>query len=251
MRKTIIVGNWKMNGSVSELKTFIEELRGRLSDCVEAGLCVPYTLLATLKKESEGLDFLVGAQNMHFADAGAYTGEISAEMLSELGVGAVILGHSERRSYFAESDEIVNKKLLKAIEKGLLPIVCVGESLEEREEGRAEEVCKNQITKAFYRVNAKDAADVIIAYEPIWAIGTGKTASSQDAEDMAYSIRKQIEELYDEETSQKIRIQYGGSVKASNIADLMKMENVDGALVGGASLKAKDFAELINFAGGK
>ncbi len=245
MRKTVIVGNWKMNGSIAELKDFIKELHPSISEKVQAGLCVPYTLLSTLKEEAKGLDFMIGAQNMNFEESGAFTGEISPDMLLEIGVDTVIIGHSERRAYYNESDESVNRKLLKAIEKGLHPIVCVGESLEERESNQAKSICKGQVEKAFKDVKKEDVEKVILAYEPIWAIGTGKTASSDDAEEMCLYIRTVIAGIYDEDTSQKVHIQYGGSVKPSNVKELMAMPNIDGALVGGASLKASDFSELI------
>ncbi len=245
MRKTIIVGNWKMNGSIADLKEFIKELKPSISDKVQTGLAVPYTMLSTLKEEAKGLDFMIGAQNMNFEEKGAFTGEVSPDMLLEIGVDTVIIGHSERRAYYNESDETVNRKLLKAIEKGLHPIVCVGESLEERENDQAKSICKGQVEKAFKDVKKEDVEKVILAYEPIWAIGTGKTASSDDAEEMCLYIRKVIAGVYDEDTSQKVHIQYGGSVKPSNVKELMAMPNIDGALVGGASLKASDFSELI------
>ncbi len=245
-RKLVIVGNWKMNGSIAEIKDFIKGIKPYLSDKVDAGLCVPYTMLSVLKEEAKNVDFIVGAQNMNAEEKGAFTGEISPNMLLEIGVDTVIIGHSERRAYYNESDETVNCKLLKAIEKNMQAIVCVGESLEEREQGKAKEVCHNQILKALKDVSKKDAKDLIIAYEPIWAIGTGKTASKEDAEEMALYIRNTIKELYDAEVSEKIRIQYGGSVKPSNVEELMAMPNIDGALVGGASLKVEDFKSLID-----
>ncbi len=245
-RKLVIVGNWKMNGSIADLKQFIKDLKPSVSDQVDAGLCVPYTLLSTLKEEANGINFKIGAQNMHYNESGAFTGEISPDMLLEIGVDTVIIGHSERRSYYNETDETVNLKLLKAIEKNLHPIVCVGESLEQREKGMAKDICKRQVENAFKGVLKTDAENVILAYEPIWAIGTGKTASSEDAEEMALYIRNVVKDIFDEITADKIRIQYGGSVKPSNVEELMAMPNIDGALVGGASLKAEDFAKLID-----
>ncbi len=245
-RKLIIVGNWKMNGSITDLKRFIKDLKPSVSDKVDAGLCVPYTMLATLKEEAKDLNFKIGAQNMHYNESGAFTGEISPDMLLEIGVDTVIIGHSERRSYYNETDETVNLKLLKAIEKKLKPIVCVGESLVQREKGLAKDICKKQVENAFKGVSKTDAQNVILAYEPIWAIGTGKTASSEDAEEMALYIRNVLKDIFDEHTADIIRIQYGGSVKPSNVEELMAMPNIDGALVGGASLKTEDFAKLID-----
>lgn len=250
MRKTIIVGNWKMNGSISDLKTFLKECKPAGSG-VQAGLCVPYTLLATLKEEARTNDWMIGAQNMHEKESGAYTGEVSADMLLELGVDTVILGHSERRAYYNETDESVNRKLHRALQVGLTPIVCVGETLEERERGAEKEICKGQILKAFEAVKKEDAAKIIVAYEPVWAIGTGKTASSQDAEDMAGFIRSVLAGLFSAELAETVHIQYGGSVNPSNVEELMSMPNIDGALVGGASLKAKDFSYLIEKGGQK
>ncbi len=240
-----------MNGSLDGLKVFMKEVLPNLSDNVEAGLAVPYTMLATLKEEAKNSNFVVSSQNMHYDDKGAFTGELSADMLIDVGINTVIIGHSERRTYYNETDETVNLKLLKALSKSLMPIVCVGETLEEREKSLEKEVCKRQVSKAFENVDSLEAEKVVIAYEPIWAIGTGKTASSQDAEDMAKYIRSVIADIYDKDTAEKVRIQYGGSVKPSNVEEIMKMPNIDGALVGGASLKADDFIELIRKGGVK
>lgn len=246
MRRKLIVGNWKMNGSLSHLEDFIDEVKLHLHPDVDAGLALPYTLISALKLISKNLEFLVAAQNMHELDSGAYTGEVSSDMIQEAGANAVILGHSERRAYYGETDEAVNLKLKKALEKSLLPIVCVGESLEEREEGRHEEKVEGQVVKALKGLSAGDMDKVVVAYEPIWAIGTGKTASGEDAEAMCAFIRGVVEQLFGPE-AEKVRILYGGSVKPSNIVELMNKENIDGALVGGASLKASDFIALINF----
>ncbi len=249
MRKAIIMGNWKMNGSIDDLKNFVQKVQKSSNTQIEYGLCVPYTLLSTLKDETKGTLFRVGAQNMHFEDKGAFTGEISSDMLLDLGVDTVIIGHSERRAMFNESDEAVNLKLIKAISKGLMPILCVGETLEERQENKAKEICKNQLIKAFENIDSSDVEKIVIAYEPIWAIGTGKSASSKDAEEMASYIRSVVKDKYGLDISEKIRIQYGGSVKPSNVEEIMSMPNIDGALVGGASLKEDDFTYLINQGG--
>ncbi len=247
MRKPIIAGNWKMNKTAEEAKTLIDMLKDKINtDKVEVVVCPTFTSLTTVVKELEGSNIGVGAQNMHWADCGAYTGEISAQMLLEAGAKYVIIGHSERREYFNETDETVNNKLIKAIAQGLVPIVCVGESLEQREADIQEKVVTEQVVAAFKNVEAKDAQNTVVAYEPIWAIGTGKTATSQQAEEVCGWVRETIEKLYDTETAQKVRIQYGGSVNASNVDELMGMENIDGALVGGASLK-EDFASIVNF----
>ena len=245
MRTPIIAGNWKMNNTIKEGLGLVEEIKSKDLDAnVDKVICVPYTLLKDVKEKIKDTEIKLGAQNMHYEDSGAYTGEISPPMLVEIGVDYVIIGHSERRQYFGETDEIVNKKIQAAFKHGIKPILCFGESLEEREEGREEEVIKAQILGALKDI--EDIDDLVIAYEPIWAIGTGKTASSDQANQMLRFIRSIIKELYGE-ISEKIQIQYGGSVKADNIKDLMSKDNIDGALVGGASLKADEFAELINF----
>lgn len=220
----------------------------KLEGCsdVEAGLALPYTLISAMRLMAKNMDLFVAAQNMHELDSGAYTGEVSPVMIQEAGADSVILGHSERRAYYGETDEAVNRKLKKALEIGLLPIVCVGESLEEREEGRHEEKVEGQVVKALEGLSAADLDKVVIAYEPIWAIGTGKTASSEDAEAMCAHIRTVVKQLLGPR-AEELRILYGGSVKPSNIVELMNKENIDGALVGGASLKASDFIALINF----
>lgn len=247
MRKPIIAGNWKMNNTMEEAIKLVEGIKAfDLDQDVEAVLCVPFTDLKVVKDQLKDSDIKLGAQNMHWEEDGAFTGEISPLMLKELGVDYVILGHSERRQYFNESDETVNKKMKSALKHGLKPIVCVGETLEEREAKEEKEVVKKQILEAFKDIEEKEIENIVIAYEPIWAIGTGKTASSDDANNMIGFIRETIGQVYGDKKN-IIRIQYGGSVKPSNVADLMNKEEVDGALVGGASLKAEDFVGLINF----
>ncbi len=248
MRKPIIAGNWKMNKTISEAEQLIGEIRnGDLNQSVEAVLCVPYLAIGKAKEMTEGTGIRIGAQNMHWEESGAYTGEISPTMLIELKVDYVIIGHSERRQYFNETDETVNRKVHSAVEHKISPIVCVGETLEQRRENIHKDLVKKQVREALKGVEKKDAKEIVIAYEPIWAIGTGETASSEQAEEMCALIRSTIEETYDAETAEAIRIQYGGSVKPGNVSELMSMENIDGALVGGASLKSSDFVKLINY----
>lgn len=248
MRIPVIAGNWKMNKVVSEGVSFVEAVKESVKDTdVEVILAAPMTLLSDLVKATEGTNVKVSSQNMHFEESGAYTGEVSADMLLDIGVGYTLIGHSERRQYFAETDETVNKKTIRALEKGIVPIVCVGELLEERESGEHENVVKAQVVKALESVSAEDMPKVIVAYEPVWAIGTGKTASSDDANDMIAFVRKTISELYSEEVSEEVRILYGGSVKPANVEELMNKSDIDGALVGGASLQADSFVQLVNF----
>ncbi|MFC5602430.1 triose-phosphate isomerase [Sporosarcina koreensis] len=250
MRKRIIAGNWKMYKTIGEAKSFVTEVKDRLpeTDNVDAVICPPSLYLSELVKLTEGTPLEIGAQTMHDVDEGAFTGEVSPKMLADLNVPYVILGHSERRQYFNETDEAVNRKTLAAFSKGLTPIVCVGESLEEREAGKTVETVAGQVIKAFEGVNAEQAKEAIIAYEPIWAIGTGKTATAQDANEVCGEIRAEIGKLYDDETASAIRIQYGGSVKPGNIGELLSMEHIDGALVGGASLEPESFLEMIGVA---
>ncbi len=245
MGKYIIAGNWKMNKLPSEtfgyVKEVVEATKG--SSC-EVVCCTPYVNLAPAIEAAKGTHVKIGAENLHFEDKGAFTGEISADMLKDLGVEYVIIGHSERRQYFAETDETVNKKTIKALEKGLIPIVCVGESLEEREAGITMDLINIQIKKAFANINAADAAKVVIAYEPIWAIGTGKTATDDQAEEVCAGIREVLAQLYDADTAKAITIQYGGSMNAKNAEGLLSKPNIDGGLIGGASLVAADFAVI-------
>lgn len=248
MRKPIIAGNWKMNNTIREGLELVEGIKGyNLNENVEAVLCVPFTALQDVKKAINGTNIKLGAQNVHWEENGAYTGEISPNMLKEIGVDYCIIGHSERRQYYNETDETVNKKVKSILSHGLLPIVCVGETLEEREANKAEDIVKSQIIKAFEGVAKEELNNIVIAYEPIWAIGTGKTASSDDANNMCKFIRNIIGEIYSGEEKEIIRIQYGGSVKPSNIKELMDKSDIDGALVGGASLKAEDFVSLLNY----
>lgn len=247
MRKPIIAGNWKMHKTIAEALEFVNEVKDRVNnDKVEAVICAPFTLLKDLKQATKGTNIKIGAQNMHFEEKGAFTGEISPLMLKELDMDYVVIGHSERRQYFNETDETVNKKVLKALEVGIDPILCVGETLEEREAGNTKDVCKVQVEKALENVSKVDLAKVVIAYEPVWAIGTGKTATSEDANDVIAYIREVVANLYGE-LANEVRIQYGGSVKPSNVAEIMNQSDIDGALVGGASLEANDYVELVNF----
>lgn len=246
-RRKIIAGNWKMNKTPKEAVELINILKPLVeTDDADVIICVPFVDIAPAIEAAKGTGIIVGAQNMHFEDCGAYTGEISAAMLWETGAEYVIIGHSERREYFAETDEAVNKKIFKAFENDLIPIVCCGESLEQRNEGVTLEWIRGQISAAFAGVSEELAREVVIAYEPIWAIGTGKTATSDEAQEVCAFIREVIKDLYDEETAKAIRIQYGGSVNASNAAELFSMPDIDGALVGGASLK-EDFGAIVNY----
>ena len=232
----------------AEAAAFAEAFKELYHDTdVKAAICAPFTQLETLVKAFEGTGIGVGAQNVHFEKEGAYTGEISAAMLQEIGVDYCIVGHSERRQYFGETDETVNRKLKTLLPTGIVPILCVGEVLEEREAGREQEVVRSQVMKAFEGIEGNDAEKVVIAYEPVWAIGTGRTASPQQANDMCGCIRAVLEDLYDDVISDRVIIQYGGSVKPENATEIMNMEEIDGALVGGASLEASKFSEIINF----
>ncbi|RXZ78713.1 triose-phosphate isomerase [Paenibacillaceae bacterium] len=246
MRKPIIAGNWKMFKTVSEAAAFFEQVKGKAEvEGVESVICSPFTTLPALTEAARGTSIAIGAQNLHFEDNGAYTGEISGEMLTELGVSYVIIGHSERRAYFAETDETVNLKVRAALKNGLTPIVCVGEKLEEREAGQTKDLCKVQTSVALQGLSAAEAAGIVIAYEPIWAIGTGKSSTAADAEDVIAFIRGVVADLYDQATADAVRIQYGGSVKPANIAEYMVQPNIDGALVGGASLEPDSYIQLI------
>ena len=248
MRRKVIAGNWKMNMLPNEAMACIEQLAQLVKDTEnEVILCVPYTDLFYSLLTAQGTNIKIGAQNMHFEEKGAFTGEVSGPMLKCIGVEYVIIGHSERRQYFAETDETVNKKIKAALANELKPIVCVGETLEQRESGKAEEVFTTQTRKAFEGLSAEDAKKVIIAYEPIWAIGTGKTATSEDANNSVKAIRNEIRSLYGDEVADEIIIQYGGSVKSSNAKELFTTSDIDGGLVGGASLKADEFAKIVNY----
>lgn len=248
MRKKVIAGNWKMNKLPNEAIGFIEELTPLVKDAdSEVVICVPYTDLFYTLLTAQGTNIKIGAQNMHFEEKGAYTGEISAEMLKSIGVEYVIIGHSERREYYNETDETVNKKLKKSLEVGLKPIVCVGEKLEQRENGEARNIVTSQTKLALDGLNPEDVKKVIIAYEPIWAIGTGKTATKEDANDTIKWIREEISKTYGNDVANCVIIQYGGSVKSGNAKDLFTMSDIDGGLVGGASLDAQEFAKIVNY----
>lgn len=247
MRKKIIAGNWKMNKTPVEAIALAKELAAKVNiDAVDVVFCVPAVDLFPVLDAVKGTNISVGAQNMHFEDSGAFTGEISASMLTEIGVKYVILGHSERREYFAETDETVNKKVHKAIASKLIPIICVGEKLEQREQGITIELVRLQTKIALLGVSAADAANVVIAYEPIWAIGTGKTATSRQAQEVCAEIRKAVAEIYNDDVASKVRIQYGGSVSGANASELFAMPDIDGGLVGGASLKP-EFDNIVNY----
>ena len=248
MRRKVIAGNWKMNMLPNEAIDMINELIPLVKDTEnEVVLCVPYTDLFYSLLHVQGSNIKIGAQNMHYEEKGAFTGEVSAPMLKSIGVEYVIIGHSERRQYFAETDETVNKKIKAAFEHKLKPIVCVGETLEEREAGKAFEIIENQTKKALDGLTEEQVTNTIIAYEPIWAIGTGKTATSNDANEACGKIREKIKEIYGQNIANGVIIQYGGSMKPSNAKELLEMSDIDGGLIGGASLKAEDFAAIVNY----
>ena len=248
-RKAIIAGNWKMNKTATEAAQLVDELIPAVQDAsCEVVICTPYTDLVTAVAKTKGTNIHVGAENVHFEASGAFTGEISAAMLVDLGVEYVIVGHSERRQYFAETDQTVNKRTLAALNAGLKAIVCVGESLQQREEGVTEELVRMQTKIALRDVTAEQMANVVIAYEPVWAIGTGKTATADQAQEVCAQIRKVIGELYGDAVAQATTVQYGGSMNAKNCEELLSKQDVDGGLIGGASLKAADCAVLVNAA---
>lgn len=248
MRRKVIAGNWKMNMLPNETIDFIQELTPLVKDTKnEVILCVPYIDLFYALLHVQDTNIKIGAQNMHWEEKGAYTGEISGKMLKSIGVEYVIIGHSERRQYFAETDETVNKKIKSALANGLKPIVCVGETLEQREAGQTEQIVTSQIEKAFKDIPASSLEQIIIAYEPIWAIGTGKTATKEDANTTIMQIRKKLSEIYGQNEADGVIIQYGGSVKPSNAKELFEMSDIDGGLVGGASLKADEFSKIVNY----
>ncbi len=245
-RRPIIAGNWKMNNTASEAVELIKALKPLVRDAkCDVVVCVPAIDIPAVKKAIHGSKIRLGAQNVHFAEKGAYTGEISAAMLKEYGVKYVIIGHSERRQYFGETDETVNKRTLAALEAGLTPIVCIGESLEEREAGLTKQVLDRQIQLDFQGI--EDFSRIVIAYEPIWAIGTGKTATDEQANEAIGYIRKRMKRVYAGKKVGRMRIQYGGSMNAKNCKGLMAMPEIDGGLIGGASLKPNDFATIVNF----
>ena len=246
-RKKIIAGNWKMNMTPSQAVELVNTLKPLVAnDDVDVVFCVPAIDIIPAMEAAKGSNIVIGAENMYFEEKGAYTGEISPEMLTDAGVKYVIIGHSERREYFAETDETVNKKVLKAFEHGITPIICCGETLTQRKQGIYVDWIRMQIKIAFQNVTADQAKEAVIAYEPIWAIGTGETATSDQAEEVCAAIRECIKEVYDEATAEAIRIQYGGSMNASNAAELLAKANIDGGLVGGAALKP-DFGQIVNY----
>jgi len=248
MRRKVIAGNWKMNMLPNEAIECIEKLAPLIKDTEnEVILCVPYIDLFYSLLSAQNTNIKIGAQNMHWEKSGAYTGEVSGEMLKSIGVEYVIIGHSERREYFAETDETVNKKVKAAFEYGLKPIVCVGESLSQKEDGKTEEVITTQTKLALEGLTNIQVENTIIAYEPIWAIGTGKTATAEDANNSIKAIRKEIEKNYGQQTADRVIIQYGGSVKSSNAKELFSTSDIDGALVGGASLKAEEFSKIVTY----
>lgn len=247
MRTAIIAGNWKMNKTIQEATELVRKIKNKLNDDVEVVVCVPFTALSQVKKEISDTNLKLGAQNMHWEESGAYTGEISPLMLKEIGVDYCIIGHSERRQYFGETDETVNKKIKAALKHDINPIVCVGETLAQRENEIEKEVVEAQVLKALNDIDKEDMDKIVIAYEPIWAIGTGKTATSEEANEIIAFIREILRDKYQQEVSEKVRIQYGGSVKPSNITEIMNQSDIDGALVGGASLKPEEFIKLVSF----
>lgn len=248
MRKKVIAGNWKMNMLPNEAINYIEELATLVKDTQnEVILCVPYTDLFYALLTVQNTNIKIGAQNMHFEESGAYTGEVSAKMLKAIGVEYVIIGHSERRQYFNETDETVNKKVKSAFQNELKPIVCVGETLEQKEEGKTEAIITEQTKLALEGLTKQQVQNTIIAYEPIWAIGTGKTATKEDANQSILAIRNKITEIYGQTVADGVIIQYGGSVKSTNAKELFEMSDIDGGLVGGASLKADEFSKIVQF----
>lgn len=247
-RKILAAGNWKMNETPSETKALIAEMvKTCASDTVDVLLCVPAIDIPAAVEAAKGSNIQIGAENMYFEESGAFTGEISPAMLVDAGVKYVIIGHSERRQYFAETDQTVNKKVLKALEHGLVPVMCCGETLEQREQGVTMDWIRQQVKIGLNGVTPEDAKKVIIAYEPIWAIGTGKTATSDKAEEVCKGIRDLLRELYGDDVAETTRVLYGGSVKPANAAELFAKEDIDGGLVGGASLKAS-FGDIVNYA---
>lgn len=248
MRKPLIAGNWKMNKTPYQAGLLIQEIKKMdLDGEVEALVCVPSIDIPSVREAMEGSSLRLGAENFFYEEEGAYTGEVSGPMLKDYEVEYIIIGHSERRTIFKEDDAMIQKKVKAALDQGFKPILCVGESLEEREAGLAEKKVAGQLAADFQGLDEGDFDKIVIAYEPIWAIGTGKTASSDDAEEMCAFIRKEITKSFGEKAGQAVRIQYGGSVKPGNVKDIMSRENIDGALVGGASLEAESFAQLVNY----
>ncbi len=248
MRRPIISGNWKMNKTPEETVAYINEFKNNVKGAeVEVILCPPAICLTEAVKAAEGTNVKIAAQNMHYKESGAFTGELSPLMLKSVGIEHVVIGHSERRQYFNETDETVNLKLKAAFENGIVPILCIGETLEQRESGRMEAVLEAQLKEDLAGLTNENVKTLVIAYEPIWAIGTGKTASAQDANDTIKFIRNKTAELFDAESAEAMRILYGGSVNPSTIKEQMGMSDIDGGLVGGASLKVEDFSAIVNY----
>ncbi|GGE04081.1 triosephosphate isomerase [Marinithermofilum abyssi] len=245
MRTPIIAGNWKMHKTVNEALDYFASFKGAAKEGVEIVLCVPFPALYPLAKEAKGTGIGIGAQNMHFEEAGAFTGEVSPGMLTSLGVEYVILGHSERRTLFGETDEAVNQKVQAAVKHGLTPIICVGETLEEREEDRTREIVRDQVVKAISGFRSEEVKKMVLAYEPVWAIGSGKASTAEDAQEVIQFIRNVVADQYDQQVANEIRIQYGGSVKPNNIDSFLAQPDIDGALVGGASLDPESFGQLV------
>ena len=248
MRKPIIAGNWKMNNTIAEAQKLIGELKPLVADAAaEVVICVPYTAIQKAAVLTAGSNIAVGAENVAWADKGAFTGEISAAMLKEVGATYVIIGHSERRQMFGETDETVRARTAQALKNGLKPIVCVGELLSERESGKTEEVVRRQTEGAFAGLTAADMENVVIAYEPVWAIGTGKTATAEQANETIAYIRSVVKNMFGAQVANALRIQYGGSMNPANATALMAQPDIDGGLIGGASLKAEDFAKVVKY----
>ncbi len=248
MRRAYIAGNWKMNKTVTEGVELAKELKAAVAGCNSKVLVAPpFTTIPAVKEVLAGSNILVGAQNMSDSESGAHTGEISPAMLKDLGVDVVILGHSERRAIYGEKDAFINRKVKLALSYGFEVILCIGETLEEREAGKAEAVCLSQLAGGLTDVSKEEMANIVIAYEPVWAIGTGKTATPEDADSIHAFIRQEVEKLFDKQAADDVIIQYGGSVKPENVKDLMAKENIDGALVGGASLKSELFVPIVTF----
>ncbi len=248
MRKAIIAGNWKMNKTPDEARALVEELIPLVADAeCDVVVCPPFVDLCPVSKAIKGTNIHLGAQNIHWAKSGAFTGEISADMLKKFGVEYAIVGHSERRQYFGETDATVNMRAKAALENGITPIICVGESLEQRERGETDEFVASQVRGALEGISADDARRIVIAYEPIWAIGTGRTATAEMAEETITVIRKTLRSIFGNDAAETVRIQYGGSMNPQNAASLMAMENIDGGLIGGASLKAEDFSKVVKY----
>lgn len=247
MRRVIIAGNWKMNKTIPEAIELVNGLKRELADIENIDIVVipPYTALSEISDMLADSNIELGAQDVHWEEKGAFTGEVSPDMLKDAGAKYVVIGHSERRAYFGETNESVNKKLKAALKAGLLPIVCVGERLEEREAGKTSDVVREHVEKGLKGISKEDALKIVIAYEPVWAIGTGRTATPKQAEDVHKHIRELLSEMYDEHVAQNLRIQYGGSVKPENIKDLINQEDIDGALVGGASLQIEQFVPIV------